>query len=384
MFAQCSLFLLLTTQAQALGTLDKVQVERAVEFEEAQIKALEAEIASAEATPNLSIQKSEEALEEPKAASNVEDSSKKEGVTLMISVTEDDVDQLPLRLTKLIKAQNHKFSGGAWLVYDNDGAKPSVQMREVMEKAMSDKHVDGWMEVDYSQEAMANLHQKVGMRFVPNTPKGNLAHFWMMDQCETQYCAHYDLNVVSFAQEGYSWVDRGMDVLKENENVMQVVSSIPSNKNMQVVNVDGSAGISSLLQTASGAGYTSTTCDKVMTEAHKYEGKRFITGRMYLMHKQRYERLFPISGTACRDSSLRWEEVASCESCRQNLKRANLNEADRGWHLEFQAPAGPLLEKALGLVESGVAVTSKLLPHRAANLQLWEMESDFEALHPSF
>merc|ERR1719428_2066415 len=93
-----------------------------------------------------------------------------------------------------------------------------------------------------------------------------------------------------------------------------------------------------------------------MNEAREYNGKRFITGRMFLMHKQRYDNLFPITGPACKDSTLRWEEVMSCESCRFNLKRASLNEAGRGWHLDFPAPAGPELEKALNLVESGVAV----------------------------
>ena len=59
-----------------------------------------------------------------------------------------DIEQIPLRLPKLIKAQNHKFSGGQWLVFDNNGVKPSEEMRKAMEKAMADKHVDGWMEVD--------------------------------------------------------------------------------------------------------------------------------------------------------------------------------------------------------------------------------------------
>merc|ERR1719265_2701274 len=245
---------------------------------------------------------------------------------------------------------------------------------------MNDKHVDGWLEVDYSQDSMAKLHQKVGMRFAANEPAGNLAHYWMMDQCETQYCAHYDLSVVSYADEGYSWVDRVVKVLKDNGDVMQVVSSTPSTKNRELISMDAKG--ESLLE--SGARYTSHTCQKVMTEAKFYEGKRFITGRMYLMDKQRYDNLLPITGPACKVSSLRWEEVMSCESCRFNLKRASLDEANRGWHLDFQAPAGPALEKALKLVDQGIAVQSKLLPHRAAAIELWEMEDDFEALHPSF
>merc|ERR1719443_1324032 len=187
---------------------------------------------------------------------------------------------------------------------------------------MADKLVDGWLEVDYSQEALSNMYKKVGMRFVPNTPEGNLAHYWMMDQCETEYCAHYDLSVVSYAEEGYSWVNRGMSVLKKNEDVVQVVSATPPVKNRELVQFESSSG--SLLQSESGSGYAASTCEKVMSEAHRYEGKRFITGRMYLMDKQRYEGLFPITGPACKDSSLRWEEVMSCESCRFNLKRASL------------------------------------------------------------
>merc|ERR1719313_3336814 len=162
---------------------------------------------------------------------------------------------------------------------------------------------------------------------------------------------------------------------------MQVVSATPPQKSRQLLNFEGST--SSLMEAESGAGYTATSCQQVMTEARKYEGKRFITGRMYLMDKQRYDSLFPVASPGCKDSTLRWEEVMSCESCHHNLKRASLNEADRGWHLDFQAPAGPQLEKALNLVDQGVAVTSKLLPHRAAAIELWEMESDFEALHPS-
>jgi len=358
---------------QALGALDKVQVERAIDFEEAQIKALEEEIEAVEGKPLLSQKKVEEPLEEDKKTSH------KEGTTMMISVNEDDVDQIGLRLPHLMKAQNHKFSGGSWLVFDNNGIKPSLQMREVLEKAMADKLVDGWLEVDYSQEALSNMYKKVGMRFVPNTPEGNLAHYWMMDQCETQYCAHYDLNVVSYAEDGYSWVDRSVQVMKNNEDVMQVVSSVPPRQQRQLINLDDKG---SFLE--SSASFTSSSCSKVMTEARQYEGKRFITGRMYIMDKARYENLFPITGPACKQSSLRWEEVMSCESCRFNLKRASLNEASRGWHLDLQAPAGPALQRALKMVDQGVAVTSKLIPHRAAAIELWEMEDEFEALHPSF
>merc|ERR1719321_1077564 len=298
----------------------------------------------------------------------------------MISVSENDADQISLRVPKLIKAQNHKFSGGKWLVYDNSGVKPSQQMRQAMEKAMTEKHIDGWMEVDYTQEGLSNLYQKVGMRFAPNTPEGNLGHYWMMDQCETEYCAHYDLSVVSFAEDGYSWIDRGINVMKNNEGVMQVVSATPPTAAARELIVFQEKG--SLLEST--AQFTASTCQKVKSEAHEYQGKRFITGRMFLMHKARYQTLFPISGTTCKRSDLRWEEVMSCESCENNLKRASLNEGNRGWHLDFQAPAGPQLEKALNLVDRGVAVTSRLLPHRAAAIELWDMQSDFEALHPSF
>jgi hypothetical protein len=358
---------------QAAAALDKVQVERAIDFEEAQIKALEQEIAASESKPLLSQRKAEEPLEAETKSAN------KEGATLMISVNEDDADQIPLRLPKLIKAQNHKFSGGKWLVYDNSGVKPSQQMRQVMEKAMADNHVDGWMEVDYSQEGLTNLYQKVGMRFAPNTPEGNLAHYWMMDQCETEYCAHYDLSVVSYAQDGYSWVDRSINVMNNNEDVMQVVSATPPTKARELINFEEKG---SLLESA--ASFTASTCQQVMSEAHEYQGKRFITGRMFLMHKARYQNLLPIAGSACKRSDLRWEEVMSCESCRNNLKRASLSEGSQGWHLDFQAPAGPQLERALNLVDQGVAVTSRLIPHRAAAIELWEMEGDFEALHPSF
>jgi len=379
---RCAIVCLLVGQALSLGTLDKIQVQRSIDFEEAQIKALEAELAASESLPKpfLSQRKAEEALEPAQDASSLPKKEHKEGTTLLISVNENDIDQIPLRLPKLIKAQNHKFSGGQWLVYDNNGVKPSQQMREVMEKSMADMHIDGWMEVDYSQEGMASLYQKVGMRFAPNTPEGNLAHFWMMDQCETEYCAHYDLSVVAFAEDGYSWVDRGINVMQNNEDVMQVVSSTPSKK--QVTEFMSTADKSSLLQTT--ASFTASTCEKVMDEAHTYQGKRFITGRMYLMNKARYGKLFPIAGASCKRSDLRWEEVASCESCRLSLKRATLDEAQRGWHLDFRAEASPALERAMSLVERGVAVTSRLIPHRAAALELWEMEDDFEALHPSF
>lgn len=305
------------------------------------------------------------ALEETKRAH-------KEGTTLLISVNQGDVDQIPLRLPKIVKAQNHKFLGGKWLVYDNAGVKPSQQMRQVMEKAKEDQLVDGWMEVDYSPEGLTNLYQKVGMQFAPNwlAPEGNHARFWMMEQCKTEYCAHYDLNTVSFALDGYSWIDRGINVINNNEDILQVVASTPAFKYRNEISFlsdtapNKQSFESSLLE--SQVSVFSKACQGVMSEARENQGVRFISGRMFLMHKARYEKMFPISGKGCKSSDLRWEEVMSCQTCSNNMKRATLNEGFAGWHLEFPAPAGPELEKALDLVEQGVPVKSKLIPYRPA------------------
>merc|ERR1719316_1566909 len=106
---------------------------------------------------------------------------------------------------------------------------------------------------------------------------------------------------------------------------------------------------------------------------------------MFIMDTHRYANFFPMQDRPCRSGNLQWEQAISCTACAHGQKRAELTDSESFWHIEFNAPAGVELERALAIVEQGVAVTNEKDPHKAADLSEWEAQYDFIAhMHSDF
>merc|ERR1712151_498069 len=93
--------------------------------------------------------------------------------------------------------------------------------------------MDRWVRVDYTPGYIASVREALGWNtdYHHDGSKGNLVYQFMIDICRTKYLVHFDIDLVMWAHPGYSWVQHGVALFRENPKAffltLPLVGSMP-------------------------------------------------------------------------------------------------------------------------------------------------------------
>jgi len=279
-------------------------------------------------------------------------SAANDDVTLLLTVTEDDMRLARVRLEALLRFQRYDFKERV-LVADTHGGAPSRDLHQVLEEIRLAGLVDSWTLVNYSKDYVARVHASAGWwsEHVLNGTAGNLVYFYILDSCRTRFCVHFDLDIVFWSRLSYSWIQVGIGLLRENAQALEVQPPLP--------------------------GWPPTGVGDTSTDRHTCLSPTFMTARYYLVDADRYRSLLQHAqddGALLRacGGDRHWEEFVSCLACRVGFSRLDLLDSGSSWVLHFPVDAPPwLLESVLAnCVGRGTAVVSST-PYDAAPLAAW-------------
>lgn len=271
-------------------------------------------------------------------------------VSLMVTATEKDISSIPLRIPRLMAQQHFDFKGRRSFVLDTRGEEPSNALLDVVHESIKQGYMDSWVMVNYSDAYVAKVGGPVTWAA---GRKGRLVYFFMLDWSSTRYVVHYDLDIALWEKPGYSWISAGLQILRNNKQVLEVQPPLPRYSNLE-----------------STRGWTTNfTC----------RGANFITGRYFLMDRTRYLMLDQAKSNTskrvpfgCSSGPHAWEVQVSCAACRAGYERADLLDAKSSWVLHFPHKPTDDLSRVLDLVVAkGEAVPDSFQPYNAADLELW-------------
>lgn len=277
-------------------------------------------------------------------------------VSLMVTVTERDLDGIPLRVPRLSRQQHFAFAQGQRLfVVDTHGDEPSRALVAAICEQVSAGWMDGWLVVDYSDAYVKSVSQRAGWTWPqgsgpPTTlgHEGNLVYYFMMDHATTQYVVHMDLDIALWSKPGFSWVTEGLDALRADPALLVVHPPVP-------------------------AWQRSSAGQARLNAPHNC---RFMTARYWLMDKVRYDEIWSRLGPGlhgCGAGQKRhWELVISCAACEGGMFRADLRDYSSAWVLHFPEKPSHDLDRVLrGLVDQGIAVPQPGVNYNADSLDSW-------------
>merc|ERR1719428_2397457 len=120
----------------------------------------------------------------------------------------------------------------------------------------------------------------------------------MLDMCQTTYCAHFDSDIIFWAQDTYSWIMNGISLLETIPDALEVQPPLP--KYHELASQD----------------------NPIPNQEFLCKDHTFMTARYYLMHSGRYKQLLETEmkdRSEC-DGNNHWENHVSCAACRQKWK----------------------------------------------------------------
>lgn len=151
------------------------------------------------------------------------------------------------------------------------------QLRENCAKLISDGVVDGTIDMDYSPEYKNRIYQKhFGTDRVRPTHnfKGYpiLGSIYAIEEVPGNYILHFDSDMLIHQQPGYSWIQAGIDLLAQRDDVMfaRPLSGSPTRDGSLFQKVDYS------------------------TDPDGFYRFKFFGSRVFLLQREKFDRLLPL------------------------------------------------------------------------------------------
>lgn len=163
-------------------------------------------------------------------------------VCLAVIAKTSAATELLLRV-KHLSSQHENIFSHRYLVVDAKDEKVDASIASVADSLVSEKYLEEWLAVNHSAAYMQLVNltaawgnsfrlevEKVSMghgSFDSDLPVKELDHYFAIDQCNADYVAILESDMIISRQKEYSWISEGIQALRDNPDLMLVIPAFP-------------------------------------------------------------------------------------------------------------------------------------------------------------
>jgi hypothetical protein len=212
------------------------------------------------------------------------------------------------------------------------------QLRDCCDKLLETSVIDKVIDIDYSYTRRAQIYNKHFGRDVRQTHdwRGTpiYSYIFSIEEAQADYLLHFDSDMLLYQQEGFNWIERGIELLQEHSDVM-VVNPL--------------------------AGPPSSDGVLYQIEPYQHDSRGFyrfkaFSARVFLLDRKRFDSLLPLHPQSRTDGKLIfWEQMVTARIRETPFVRVDLD-SPQAWSLhpnDHSADFITALPKIIERVEEG-------------------------------
>ena len=163
-------------------------------------------------------------------------------VCLAVIARTNAATELLLRV-KHLSSQHENIFSRRYLVVDAQGEKVDASIASVADSLVSENYLEEWLAVNHSAAYMQLVNMTLAWgnsfrleaesgsmghgSFDDDSPVKELDHYFAVDQCNADYVAILESDMIISRQKEYSWISEGIQALRDNPDLMLVIPAFP-------------------------------------------------------------------------------------------------------------------------------------------------------------